>query len=242
LTAKPLEPIAGDNELEKAMKARYNSALKSLQGSYFRATLDPNSRLTTVVAAARTLLDAELAITAPKETAAVYQRYLEFWKYMDSLTERRWNQKTIGADEFNAVREARLDAEIKRIHSKEELQTSAERVKSRIRALEANVQIAAAEADAAQAGVIQAEADLRRAQVNFKFHDGNWQRLQILQKQAAVSIQDIAEARRDRDLDEANIDGAKAAIVAARAQATIKKAQLQKAEAELSDGKANLER
>jgi beta-lactamase regulating signal transducer with metallopeptidase domain len=240
LTAKPLEPEAGDPEMQKLLKQRYNSALKSLQSSYLRATVDSTNRLTSVITPARTLLDAELAITAPKEMPVVYQRYLELWKYLDNFAEKRWNDKTIGADEFNAVHEARLDAEIKWMSAKDEFHAFAQRSKSRIQALETNVRIANADFHAAQAGVGQAEADLRRAQANFKLHDRNWQRLHKLQN--GVAQQALDEAQRDRDVDEANIDGAKAAIMAAQAQVEIKRAQLQKAEDEFAEGKASLEK
>jgi hypothetical protein len=240
LTAKPLEAAAGDDQLQKLLKARYNSALKSLQGHLEKTRIDV-APLTSVIPPAHTLLDAELAVTAPKDKEAVYARYLEFMSFLDDAAGRIAKTRGLGFDQVNAVREARLDAEIKWMRAKDEFHASAERSKSRIRALEANMRIANAEFHAAQAGVGQTEADLRRAQANFTFHNRNLERLQKVNL-GAIAPQTLDEARRDRDVDEANIDGAKAAFVAAQAQVDIKRAQLEKAEAEFAEGKASLEK
>jgi hypothetical protein len=112
MTAPPVGG-SGDDELQKLLNERYNSALKSLQAHVARIEIDPNISIMRVVAAARTLLDAELAITPAADTFSVYPRYAEFLRYFDDLIGKRWAAKTIGADEFNAVHEARLDAEIK---------------------------------------------------------------------------------------------------------------------------------
>jgi len=140
------------------------------------------------------------------------------------------------------VREARLDAEIKFVQEKRDAQGSAERSRARIQALEVNIRIAKAEVEAAEAGVDQARADLRRAEANFTFHNRTFNRLQAFVQRAGGAEQSLDESRRDRDADAANIEGATAAIRAAQAQAGIKKAQLEKAQAELADGKTNLEK
>ena len=71
LTAKPLEPAAADDELHKLLKDRYNSALKSLQGHYEKTIFDANVPITTVIVAAHTLLEAELAMATAKETVGI---------------------------------------------------------------------------------------------------------------------------------------------------------------------------
>jgi beta-lactamase regulating signal transducer with metallopeptidase domain len=242
LTAKPLELAAGDDEVQRLLKARYNLALKWLQASYARTQMDPNIHLTTVVTAARSLLDAELATVTPPDSAKVYRRYLELWKHLDDVAEQRWKNGSLGSDEVSAVREARLDAEIKFVQEKRDAQASAERSRTWIQALEANVRIAKAEVEAAEAGVDQARADLRRAEANFTFHNRTFNRQQALVQKAGGAEQSLDESRRDRDADAANIEGATAAIRAAQAQAGIKRALLEKAQAELADGKANLEK
>jgi beta-lactamase regulating signal transducer with metallopeptidase domain len=112
MTAQPVGR-AGDDELHKLLEDRYNSALKSLHAHLAKIEIDSNIPAMPVVAAARTLLDAELAITAAADVLSVYPRYVQFLRYFDDLIGKRWATKTIGADEFNAVHEARLDAEIK---------------------------------------------------------------------------------------------------------------------------------
>jgi beta-lactamase regulating signal transducer with metallopeptidase domain len=244
LTAKGLEPEAGDSELGQAMKARYNSALKSLQGSYFRTTFDPNNRLTIVVTAARTLLDAELAITAPKEMAAVYQRYFEFWKYLDGITEKRWNQKTIGADEFNAVHEARLDAEIKLMQARSASSNPRTETKAGsisqvvLQSLETRVRIGEAEVIGSQAAVVQSKAELKRALANLTYRQLQFDRLQALRKHNGVGQDAVDEATRARDDAAASVDVVKASIEAAQAQVAVKEAQLKQARLELDQVKA----
>jgi beta-lactamase regulating signal transducer with metallopeptidase domain len=258
LTAKPLEAASGDDELGQLLKERYNAALKSLHAHLARAEIDSNISMTPVIAAARALLDAELAITTPAEGLGVYQRYLEFMKYFDGLVDKRWLAKTIGADEANAMHEARLDAEVKlRELSIASATKSAEKraalvgtpefTKRQIlhdslafvQLLEVRVRIAEAEVNAVRAVVEQSEAELKRALANLKYREAQFGRIQSARKQApnVISQDGFDEALRDRDAAAASVEAAKAAIHAAQAQVAIKAAQLEQVRLELKQAK-----
>jgi beta-lactamase regulating signal transducer with metallopeptidase domain len=245
LTAKPLEPAVGDDELHKLLKDRYNSALKSLQGHYERSTVDNNMPITIVIVAAHTLLEAELALATAKETVGIYERYLEFMKYFDNLAEGRRKSGSVGLDEFNAVHAARLEAEIKLLQARALASTNPRAdinagVISHLalQSLETRIQIAEAEVTAARAAVEQSYAELKRALANLKYRQLQFDRLQTLRKQNSVAQDAVDEATRARDETAASVDAAKASIQAAIAQVAIKNGQLQQARFEVDNAKA----
>ncbi len=245
LTAKPLEPATGDDELHKLLKDRYNSALKSLQGHYERTTLDTNVPITTVIVAAHTLLEAELALATAKETVGIYERYLEFMKYFDNLAETRRKSGSVGFGEFNAVHEARLEAEIKLLQARAVASTNPRADTNAgvishlaLQSLETRIRIAEAEVTAARAAVEQSQAELKRALASLKYRQLQFDRLQALRKQLSVAQDAIDEATRARDEAAASVDAAKASIQAAIAQVAIKDGQLQQARLELDNAKA----
>jgi len=245
LTAKPLEPATGDDELHKLLKDRYNSALKSLQGHYERTTLDTNVPITTVIVAAHTLLEAELALATAKETVGIYERYLEFMKYFDNLVETRRKSGSVGFGEFNAVHEARLEAEIKLLQTRAVASTNPRADTNAgvishlaLQSLETRIRIAEAEVTAARAAVEQSQAELKRALASLKYRQSQFDRLQALRKQLSVAQDAIDEATRARDEAAASVDAAKASIQAAIAQVAIKDGQLQQARLELDNAKA----
>jgi len=245
LTAKPLEPATGDDELHKLLKDRYNSALKSLQGHYERTTLDTNVPITTVIVAAHTLLEAELALATAKETVGIYERYLEFMKYFDNLAETRRKSGSVGFGEFNAVHEARLEAEIKLLQTRAVASTNPRADTNAgvishlaLQSLETRIRIAEAEVTAARAAVEQSQAELKRALASLKYRQSQFDRLQALRKQLSVAQDAIDEATRARDEAAASVDAAKASIQAAIAQVAIKDGQLQQARLDVDNAKA----
>jgi beta-lactamase regulating signal transducer with metallopeptidase domain len=238
LTAKPLQRATGDDELHKLLKDRYNSALKALQGQYERTRLDPQASITTVIVAARTLLDAELAMAAPKETVGIYQRYLEFMSYFDTIAEGMRNNGNASFADFNAVREARLDAEIRLLQATRARQVDRQRGPAKSQSFDVSMRIAEAEVNAVRAVVDQSKAELVRAQVNLKFRQLQLDRLQSLQKHNAVGVETVDEATHARDEAAASVDAARASIQAAQAQVDIKLALLEQVKLDLSREKA----
>jgi len=110
LSAKPLEPAAGDDERHKLLKIRYNADLQSLQASFKRYQIDPTTTATNVIAAARWLLAADLALAHDAVTPR--ERYLELVKYVEGEAEIRFRARLIGREELEAVHDARQDAEL----------------------------------------------------------------------------------------------------------------------------------
>jgi hypothetical protein len=246
LTAKSLEAGTNDDELQKLLKARYNAALKSLQSHLARAEVDPTVSMTPVIAAAHTVLDADLAITAPKETVGAYQHHLEFMRYFDDVAGTRWKNGSLGSDEVNAAHEARLDAEIKLMQARPAVPSSSQKLETAeppihrlaLQSLETRVRIAEAEVVAARAAVGQSEAELKRALINLKYRQLQFDRLQTLRKHNAVSEGGMEDATRARDEAAASVDAARSSIEAAKAQVSIKEAQLQQARIDLDSAKA----
>jgi hypothetical protein len=245
LTAKPLEPAAGDHELVKLFKERYNAALKSLRGQYERAQIDAAMPMVTITlaAAGRTLLDAELALSSGKDNVPLYERYLELTKFFEYRAAGLLKAKFVGPADFDAAREARLDAEIKLMQAKYMTSPRPRRTGANVQLLEVRVRIAEGEVNAARAVVDQTEAELKRVLTNLKYRQTQLDRVQSARKQDAGSISDsgLEEAIRARDEAAAGVEAAKAAIRAAQAQVEIKGAQLEQVHLELkqaaSEGK-----
>jgi len=130
LTAKPLEPAPGDDDRRKLLKERYNAALRFLKVSYARRQIDSTTNITSVIAAARQLLDAELvdrtenhdgpglirrsdALEKVRDVVRAYKGYWELMKFLEKHGGSLSQTRMIGPDELEAIHEARLDAEIK---------------------------------------------------------------------------------------------------------------------------------
>jgi beta-lactamase regulating signal transducer with metallopeptidase domain len=121
LTRTPLDRRAHDDEWHKLLKERFNAAVRGLQASYNRHKVDPSTAATNVIAAARRVLEADLALTSDSEYSKqaqqsvvdAWQRYFELTKFLEQKAEARFNAKFGGLDELEAAREARLEAELK---------------------------------------------------------------------------------------------------------------------------------
>jgi len=113
LTSKPLKAVSSDDELRKLLKERFNAALLTLQHSYNRHSIDISTNATNVVAAARRLLDAQLALDKSQDVVRVYERYLELMNFLERRAESQFQLHNIGRDELEEAHEARLDAEVK---------------------------------------------------------------------------------------------------------------------------------
>jgi beta-lactamase regulating signal transducer with metallopeptidase domain len=240
LTAKPLQPASGDHELVKLFKERYNAALKSLQGQYERAQIDAAMPMVTITLAAsgRTLLDAELALSSGKANVPLYERYLELTKFFEDRAAGLLKAKSIGPADFDAAREARLDAEIKLIQAKAISPPNPRRTGAFVQSLEVRVRIAEAEVNAVRAVVDQSQAEMKRAVAHLDYRRIQLNRLAKLQKQNAVTTEVVEEGKHACDEATASVETARASIRAAEAQVAIKQAQLEQAKLELEQAKA----
>jgi beta-lactamase regulating signal transducer with metallopeptidase domain len=230
---KPLEPAAGDDELRKLLKERYNSALKAFQGQYVRTLLDPTTPITTVILAGRTFVDAELAVRGANDVIAVHERYLNLTRYFEKRAEAMVEKRVISRADFDAVRAARLDAEIKLVQAKAAHPPSQRRAGVYVQELQVRVRIAEAEVAAARAVGQQGEAELKRALANLKYRETQHLRVQSLRKQNAVNQNEVDDATHLRDDAASSVVAARASIAAAQAQVAIKVAQLEQVELEL---------
>jgi beta-lactamase regulating signal transducer with metallopeptidase domain len=116
LTASPVAIGPADGERLKLLKERYNAALRLLRATYKRHEIDPATTVTIVVAAARRMLAADLALAS--DPVAVCDRYLEFTKSLEREAEARFKARMAGQDELEAAHEARLDAELELLEAK----------------------------------------------------------------------------------------------------------------------------
>jgi hypothetical protein len=116
LTAKPLEPVPSDTEGQKMLKMRYNAELRLLQESFRRYKVDPTTSASNVIAAARWLLAADLALGHDKVTA--HEQYLDVIKYIERETEIRFKARLVGQDQLEAAQQALRDAEVELLKSK----------------------------------------------------------------------------------------------------------------------------
>jgi hypothetical protein len=224
----------------KLFKERYNAALKSLQGQYERAQIDAAMPMVTITlaAAGRTLLDAELALSSGKDNVPLYERYLELTKFFEDRAAGLLKAKSIGPADFDAAREARLDAEIKLMQAKSMTSPRPRRTGAFIQSLEVRVRIAEAEVTAVHAVVDQSKAEMTRALANLEHRRIQLDRLQNLHKQKAVATEYVDEAKYASDEATASVEAARASIRAAEAQVAIKQAQLEQAKLELEQAKA----
>jgi beta-lactamase regulating signal transducer with metallopeptidase domain len=240
LTAEPLEPAAGDHELVKLFKERHNAALKSLQGQYERAQIDAAMPMVTITlaAAGRTLLDAELALSSSKDNVPLYERYLELTKFFEGRAAGLLKAKIAGPADFDAAREARLDAEIKLMQAKYMTSPMPRRTGANVQALEVRVRIAEAEVNAARAAHDQSQSEMKRALANLKYRQLQLDRIQSLRRRKAASAEDVDGATHARDEAAATVETARAAIQAAEAQGAIKLAQLEQVKMELQQARS----
>lgn len=103
--------------------------------------------------------------------------------------------------------------------------------------LEANIRIAKAEIEIAEASVEQKMAELMQVDANRKFHASRFARMENLYKSHAISNEGMEEARHERENDAADLQRAHAAVRGAKAQVEVKKAMLFKAETEAAEAK-----
>jgi len=231
LTAKPLEPAPGDDELRKLLKERYNSALRALKGLYERLLIDSSmpSPMISIVSAGRTLLDAKLAISQGRDPIRVYEDYVELTKYFEALARSILQSKAgqMSPADFEAAHEARIDADIKLLQARRRSQADADRSQASIQSLETNVRIAKAEMEAAHATVDQNKAVIQRAEAYLEFRRVELGRIKKLFEQKAIDAGLVDESRKNYDAAAASLKAAQAAAGTAEAQLAVKKARLE---------------
>ncbi len=209
------------------LKKRYNAALRLLQASYKRHAVDPMTAATNVLAAARRVLAADLALISDsrfgKQVGESHidarQRYFEFMKYLEREAEARFKARMAGQDELEAAHEARLDSELELLEAKQKL---ADRDQSRIQSTDAAVVVARAELDAAKATVERRKAELNRQTAHLAFQKIQYDRINRLLEQKAIEARLVTEQRDKRDAAAAAVEAAKAALDAAQSELSIK--------------------
>jgi beta-lactamase regulating signal transducer with metallopeptidase domain len=113
LTAEPLKVAPGDDDRKKLLKERYNAALQSLKAVDQGRRIDPTVTANDELAAARQLLAADVALHKSGDVVAAYEHSLGFLKYLENIVRPAGNAGTVSPATYEAVHEARLDAEVK---------------------------------------------------------------------------------------------------------------------------------
>ena len=94
------------------MKERYNAALGSLKAVEEGRKIDPGVTANDEIAAAQQLLAAEAALHRSGDVVPAYEHYVEFMKYLESVVTSP-PRVGMNAVTYEAVHQARLDAEVK---------------------------------------------------------------------------------------------------------------------------------
>ncbi len=100
---------------------------------------------------------------------------------------------------------------------------------------------AKADVTAAQANVVEKEADLKRAKAFFDFHKIKYGRIRDLYTQKSIDERAVDEERQERDSAEAAFNVAQATIRTAQADLGAKQALEQQAQANVADSKAKVQ-
>jgi len=118
LKAEPLKIEAGDDELTKLLKERYNAAVAELQARN-KALESGNGTVEDIFGAARKVLRSELALSdKPADRIAVREKYLELERAAERIATTRFQAGKLGDDDLAAVRYLRLDAEVQLLKAK----------------------------------------------------------------------------------------------------------------------------
>lgn len=218
LTAEPVEPAPGDDQRQKLLKERYNAALRSLKASYNRRKIDTAVPFMGVIAAARQILPAEVALHKSEDMVRVHARYLELMKFLEKEAADQFHSFT-GLDEVEAAHEARLDAEIKLLDAKSG--------RSQTQTKDAAA-LAMAEYEASNATAKQrvAALTLARAKADLLLLKTQYDRIVRLYEQKAIDPGLVTDLRNKRDAAAAAVDKAQATFGAAESEATLKRVQL----------------
>ena len=118
LRAEPLKIEAGDDELTKLLKARYNAAVAELQARS-KALESGNGTVEDIFGAARKVLRSELALSdKPADRIAVREKYLELERAAEKVATIRFQAGKLSDADLAAARYSRLDAEVQLLKAK----------------------------------------------------------------------------------------------------------------------------
>jgi hypothetical protein len=112
VTARPLEPARGDDELRKLLKERSNTAVRELRATdqEFRAGRILWGR---VFDSSRRVLHGQLELAdRPAERVAAYEKYLDFIKEVEKLMLAGFNAGRIKPADMEMTLYMRQDAEV----------------------------------------------------------------------------------------------------------------------------------
>lgn len=124
LKREPLVPAAGDDELLKLLKARYNSAVTVAQVAVAGYT-SGRGESASVWAAIQLLLAAELELTAdPKEKVQIHERNVQLAQEIEEVLKARIAAKIVPSRDLPTATYNRLDAEVQLLRAKRAAQTT----------------------------------------------------------------------------------------------------------------------
>lgn len=112
LAAKSLKPAAGDDALQKAMKARYNAAASELRDR-FREFLAGRGSIDVLYETCQRLTRAGMELTPNRDDQIVHlEKLLQFAIGVEAISEARFDAGRIGNAELQRSRYERLDLEV----------------------------------------------------------------------------------------------------------------------------------
>ena len=119
LSAKPLKIEAGDDELHKLLKERYNAAVAELQARCEEVRSGPGST-EKLFDAARKVLRSELAISdKPADRIAVRGKQLELEQAAEKMAIARFKAGKLSDADVAAARYLRLDAAVQLLRAQQ---------------------------------------------------------------------------------------------------------------------------
>jgi hypothetical protein len=125
LTAKPLKPEPGDDELQKLLKARYNEAVSELRAEYEKAQRAGQSGPCRVYQPddfygmwKRLVVAGLEARDSPKDKVALLTQYVEVTREAEKDMQAQSEAGRAGIGDLHRARYERLDAEVRLLRAK----------------------------------------------------------------------------------------------------------------------------
>jgi hypothetical protein len=124
LSAKPLKPEPGDDELHKLLQERYNAAVAEMQDRY-REFQAGRGTVEVFGETAQRLVRAGLELSdKPADRIALLTDYVALTKEIEKINQARYDAGRIPHADLEQARYQRLDAEIQLLHAKRKAKPS----------------------------------------------------------------------------------------------------------------------
>lgn len=118
LEAKPLKPAPGDDELRKALIARYNAAIGEVKARY-QEFLAGKTTMEAMADCSRRLVHSRQELgEKPADLVAFLEQYVELAKIIEKINEHRHEAGRIGIAEVELAHYYRFDAEVRLLKAK----------------------------------------------------------------------------------------------------------------------------